>query len=372
MFRRLATLVYNETMILLRDSTTLFWILIFPFFFLFMMLFSYGTEGKLPLQTIEIADLDRTPLSERFIALVGSTFNEKDAIPGKLSDVDPDSRLGKQAVRITVPEGFGYAVERKRPVDVKVTYAQDGMPAQFAVRVVRALTVRFNADVAEAPESVDVVVDDRDAAPSLSFTHYTLTGILVMSMMSAGMTTICIALAYRRERNGFKMMACMPISAGSFLSAMLLSRLLVLCVAAFALLFGGHYLFGIPLTFNAPRLLQSAVVIVLGGSMLLAMGTAMAARMATVASATLATNLVYIALLFLSDLTMPLTAMPTAVSEVMRQLPTAQFVTALRHVLVRGEGLGQQLGLLAAMLGWTLLFATIARVTFRWHRQAGG
>jgi hypothetical protein len=289
MLRRLATLVYNETMILLRDSTTLFWIIIFPSFFLFMMLFSFGTEGKLPVQTIEIADFDHTPMSERFVQLVGTTFNEKDAIPGRLRDVDPESRLGPRTVRITIPEGFGYAVERKRPVDVKVTFAEDGMPAQFAVRVVRALTVRFNADVAQAPESVDVVVDDRDAVPSLSFTHYTLTGILVMSMMSAGMTTICLALAYRRERNGFKMMACMPISAGAFLAAMLLSRLLVLCVAAYALLLGGHYLFGIPLTLSAPRLLQSGVVILLGGLMLLSMGTAMSARMATVASATLAT-----------------------------------------------------------------------------------
>jgi ABC-type uncharacterized transport system permease subunit len=69
---------------------------------------------------------------------------------------------------------------------------------------------------------------------------------------------------------------------------------------------------------------------------------------------------------------MPLTAMPEAVREVMHLLPTAQFVTALRHVLVRGEGLGQQLGLLGAMAGWTLLFGVIARSTFRWHRQAGG
>lgn len=370
--RRAATLVFNEIMILLRDSTTLFWILIFPFFFLFMMLFSYGTDGKLPLQTIEIVDLDKTPQSKRYTELVGSTFTETESIPGVLKHVEPRSRLGEQALRITLPEGFGYAVERKRPVDVRVSFAHDGMAAQFAVRVVRALTVRYNVEAAGATESIDVHVDDRDAVPALSFTQYTLTGILVMSMMSAGMTTICIALAYRRERNGFKMMACMPISAGSFLLSMLVSRLVVLCLASLLLLFGAHYLFGIPLTLTASRLLQAGVVILLGGSMLLAMGTAMAARMATVSSATLATNLVYIALLFLSDLTMPLTAMPPAVSAVMLHLPTAQFVTALRHVLVRGDGLDKQLVLLGAMLAWTLLFGVIARLTFRWHRQAGG
>lgn len=370
--RRMATLVFNELMILLRDSTTLFWILLFPFFFLFMMLFSYGTDGKFPTQAIEIVDLDKTPLSERYIALVGSTFSAREAIPGELKHVPEAALLGDQAVRITVPEGFAYAVERQRPIDVKFTIAQDGMAAQFAVRVLRALTVRFNADVARAPELVAVRVDDRYAEPALSFVHYTLTGVLVMSMMSAGMTTICMALAYRRERNGFKMMACMPVSPTGFLVAMLLSRLLVLGSAAFLLLFGARFLFGIPLVLDGPRLAQAGAVILLGGAMLLALGTAMAARMASAASATLATNVAYIALLFLSDLTMPLTAMPPAVSAVMMQLPTAQFVAALRHVLIRGEGLGQQGGLLAAMGAWTLLFAVAARLSFRWHRQQGG
>jgi len=366
--KRMATLLFNEVMILLRDSTTLFWILIFPLFFLFMMLFSYGTEGRLPTQTVEIVDLDKTDLSRRYIRLVESTFTASESIPATLRRVDARAPLAADALRITLPEGFGYGVERKRPIDVLVNYAQDGMPAQFALRVVRALTVRFNAEVANAPESAEVRVDDRGAAPALSFTHYTLTGALVMSMMSAGMTTICLALAYRRERNGFKMMACLPIGATTFLLAMWLSRLLVLCGAAALLVAGGRWLFGIPLVLDAMRVARTGLVVALGGTMLLAMGTAMAARLASVSSATLAANLVYIALLFLSDLTMPLTAMPASVRAAMEQLPTAQFVTALRHVLIRGEGLPQQAALLGAMLAWTVLFAVIARLSFRWHR----
>ena len=372
MLRRMNTLVYNEIMILLRDSTTLFWILIFPLFFLFMMLFSYGTDGQLPVQTIEIADLDKTPSSARYIALVADTFTSKSAIPGVLKRVADTAPIGAQAVRITIPEGFGYAVERRRSVDVNLTFQQDGMPAQFAVRVVRALSVRFNNESAGTPEMVEVQVDERGAAPALGFAQYTLTGILVMSMMSAGMSTICVALAYRRERNGFKMMACLPVSPTSFLMSMLLSRLIVLLLASGALLLSAHFLFGIRVPPDPRSLAQGAVVMLLGGAMLLALGTAMAARMATVSAATLATNLVYIALLFLSDLTMPLTAMPPAVGAVMAHLPTAEFVSALRQVLIRGDGLAQQVKPLAAMLAWTLLFAFIARVSFRWHRQAGG
>jgi ABC-2 type transport system permease protein len=234
---------------------------------------------------------------------------------------------------------------------------------------VRAGSLQFDADEAGLAPSVDVVVDERGAEPAFGFAHYTLTGALVMSMMSAGMTTICVAIAYRRERNGFKMMACFPLRASTFLLSMLVSRMLLLCAAAFVLLLGARALFHIPLVLDAARLAQTGVVVALGGSMLLTLGIALAARIGTVSAATFVTSLVYIALLFLSDLTMPLSSMPAPIAALMQHLPTAQFVGALRHVLLRGEGLGLQRQALAEMAAWTLLFGIVAARSFRWHRR---
>lgn len=366
---RMNTMIFNELMILVRDSSTLFWIILFPFFFLFMMLFTYGSDFRLPTQKIEIVDLDNSALSARYINLVKTTFSAKESIAGALSRVSEATKLSDNAVRITIPDGFAYALERGRETKVKFSFAQDGMAAQLAMRVVRALTVRFNSDVAGTPDLANVEEDDSHAKPALSFTHYTLTGTLVMSMMSAGMTTICIALAYRRERNGFKTLACLPLSPSSFMLSMLLARMLVLCSASFLLLFGARALFDIPLVLSASRLSQAGVVILLGGAMLLAMGTAMAARLATVSSATFISSLVYIGLLFLSDLTMPLNIMSPKIAAILSYLPTTQFVNALRHVLVMGQGLGQQYALLIGMACWTLLFSLIAVGSFRWHRQ---
>lgn len=366
---RMPRLVWNELMILIRDSSVLFWIFLFPFFFMFMMLFAFGTEGSLPQQVIEIVDLDHSELSKRYIEEIRTTFSRTESIPGILQEARERDPVANGASRITLPENFGHDLERRRPVIVSVSFAQDGLPAQLVVRVVRSLSLKFEADVTRQPELVNVRSDARGAAPAVQFVHYVLTGTMVMAMMSAGMTSICSALAYRRERNGFKMLACMPLSAFSFLLGMLLARLVMLVFAAFVLVLGAQYLFGVPLSMTSDRLLQGSVIVVLGGAMLLALGTALGARIGTVSSANFVTGLVYIALLFLSDLTMPMSAMPPGIRAVMTHLPPALFVDALREVFILGEGLGRQVVTLAEMAGWLALFALIAVFTFRWHKQ---
>lgn len=365
----MARLVWNELMILVRDSSVLFWIFLFPFFFMFMMLFAFGSGGSLPQQTIEIVDLDRSTLSQRYIEEVRRTFSGTESIPGELRQADERRPVAAGASRITVPEGFGHDLERQRPVAVAVSFAEDGLAAQLVVRVVQALSLRFEADVSARPELVNVRSDARGAAPAVRFVHYVLTGTMVMAMMSAGMTSVANALAYRRERNGFKMLACMPLSGTRFLLAMLLARLLVLLFAALVLVLGARHLFGVPLWLSPDRLLQGGLVMLLGGAMLLALGLVLGARLATSSAATFVTGLVYIALLFLCDLTMPMSAMPPGVRAVMAHLPPALFVDALRQVFILGEGLGRQMATLAEMSGWLLLFALLAQFTFRWHKQ---
>jgi ABC-2 type transport system permease protein len=365
----LPRLIVNELKILTRDSSALFWIFLFPFFFMFMMLFAFGREGNLPQQTVEIVDLDGTPTSKRYIDEIRRTFSASESIPAELNVATERDSVADGASRVTIPEGFGHYIEQGRPVPVEVTFAQDGLPAQLVVRVMRALTLKFEADVREHRPLIEVRDDPRGALPALSFVHYILTGTMVMAMLSAGMNSICNSIAYRRERNGFKMLACMPVRPSTFLLGMLLSRLLLLMLASCALVVAAHCLFNVPLALSVGQAFRGALVMLLGGCMLLALGTAMGARIATLSAATFVTGLVYIGLLFLCDLTMPMNAMPPAVSAVMAHLPPTLLVDVLRHVFIQGDGFGSHMRSLAEMAGWTGLFALVAASTFRWHEQ---
>ncbi|RQS64122.1 ABC transporter permease [Burkholderia sp. Bp8963] len=365
----LPRLIYNELAILVRDSSVLFWIFLFPLFFMFMLLFAFGSSGSLPQQTIEIVDLDGTQASARYIAEIRRAFAANSSTPGLIAAAHADTPVRGDASRITIPDGFGRSLELHRPIDVSVSYAQDGLGPQLVTRVLRAVSLHFQSVETGEPELIDVRADGRGSRGALAFVHYVLTGTMVMAMMSAGMTSICVALAYRRERNGFKMLACMPLGAFDFLFSMLAARLIALIVAAFVVVLCAQHLFGIPLVLTFGRVAQGSVVMIVGGTMLLSLGMALGSRLSTVSDANFVTGLAYIGLLFLSDLTMPLNSMPVNVANVMAHLPPALFVHTLRDVFVQADGLGQHWPSLAEMAGWTTLFAVLALVTFRWHRQ---
>ncbi|KQP41145.1 ABC transporter permease [Pseudorhodoferax sp. Leaf274] len=361
-------MVLNELKLIFRARATLFWIFLFPFFFLAMMLFSYGTDGALASVIVELADEDHSERSAQYEEKIRQALLHEEALRAEVRKVDdPGRSVPEGAVRIIIPAGFGSSLQHEEAVAVRVVPGSAGVGSEVVTRWIRALTVRFNAEIARAQMLVTVDVQS-PTARSLSFAQYMLTGTLVMSMLAAAMSSTCVAIADRRERHTFKLMSCLPVRLTDYLAAMLVSRLIVLALAAVALVFGAVQLFGIPLVLEAPRLARAALVIALGAAMLLSLGLSMASRMASVPDAVFATNLAYIVLLFLSDLTMPLSAMPADIKAIVAYLPTSAFVTALRGVLVAGDTLELQKAAMAVIVAWTFGFLVVAWRRFRWHR----
>ncbi len=362
-------MVLNELKLIFRAHATLFWIFLFPFFFLAMMLFSYGTDGAIASAIVELVDEDHSERSAQYEDKVRQALLHEDAFHSNVRKLDEAGRsVPEGVVRITIPAGFGSSIQHKESVAIRVVAGSGDMGSEVVTRWIRALTVLFNAEVARAQMLVTVDVQDPPRR-NLSFSQYMLTGTLVMSMLAAAMSSTCVAIADRRERNTFKLMSCLPVRLADYLSAMLVSRLIVLALAAVLLVIGAVQFFNIPLVLEVPRLARTALVVILGAGMLLSLGLAMASRMASVPDAVFATNLAYIVLLFLSDLTMPLNAMPAEVKSVVAYLPTSAFVTALRGVLVEGDTLAMNKVSIAVIVAWKASFLAIAWRFFRWHRR---
>lgn len=369
MFKIFYILFITELRTILRARLTVFWILLFPFFFLIMMMISYGASGGAGSTTIEMVDLDRSAVSQRYVDLVQMAFSGGDTITAKIVMADPKSAIPDDRVRVVLPKGFGAAVENGQSAPVNIFYNFAGvMTEQIAVKVLSAITIRFNALIANAPMAAKNQIHNSGGMLPVGFAEYMLTGVLIMSMMSSGMNSTCVGIAERRERHTFKFMSCLPMSPGVYLAAMLAARIMVLFVAAFILLFGARYAFGMHINLEPMRLINSGALIILGAIMLLSLGIAMSSRVTSVPNAIFLCNMVYLALLFLSNLTMPFNAFPDQVRAVLVNLPTAQFASALRGVLVQGVSLGSEWHAMAIMLAWSLLFIAVGRAAFHWHK----
>jgi len=162
-------------------------------------------------------------------------------------------------------------------------------------------------------------------------------------------------------------MSCLPLTPWAYLASILLSRVVVLFIAAFVLLIGGRYAYDVSLPLSSWQLLNAAGLILIGGMTLLFMGIAMSARIAQVQTAVVLCNVVYLCLLFASDLTMPLNSYPDAIKPYLLALPTSQFAIGLRAILIQGSDLASQWRSVANLAAWAVGCLVISRVTFRWQ-----
>jgi ABC-2 type transport system permease protein len=364
-------LFVNELISILREKVALFWIFFFPFFFLAMLLMSYGQEGVLGHQRIEIVDNDHTALSARYVDTVRKAFSAGGSLHGEVIELEriPEGPVRNDTVRVTLPQGFGQALGKSQDTMVEVAYNFAGnFSTQVAARVFTVLTTRFNAEATNLPLPAKLQFVNTTQLRPVSYAQYLLTGILIMSMMTSGMNNACIGIVERRERNTFKLLSCLPLSPGTYLASILAARIVILVFATFVLLLGGRFAYGIDLPLSLLQAVNAVGLILVGGITLLSMGIAMSARITRVPTAMFLCNVVYLSLLFVSDLTMPLNNYPSAVRPVLMALPTSQFIVALRAILIQGASLLSQWHTVLTLAGWSAACLLLGRATFRWHR----
>jgi ABC-2 type transport system permease protein len=368
MLRAFRILFRNELLTLVQTPSALFWIFGFPIFFLAMMLFSYGREGVVGPVTIEVLDQDHSTLSDSYLARVHKLFASGDVIAGEIVTADPAAPVGAGHIRVNIPSGFAAAVGKGDDAVVRIEYnLAGGLITQVATKVFGPLTTAFNAEVGQLPMPVKLSFRNAGGLRPIGFAQYMATGILVLSMISVGMSSTCVVIAMRREQNTFKLMSCLPLGKGSYLLAIVGARILLILPASLILLLSAVYIFKLDISLEAIPLANAMVLSVLGGIVLLSLGVLLGGRVATVDTANLISTLLYIVLLFLSDLAMPIHNYAPWLRDVFAALPTAQFASALRGVLIQGASLGDEWRAIAIMLLWSAVFLVAARVNFRWQ-----
>jgi ABC-2 type transport system permease protein len=368
-YRAFVGLLLNEVRTLLRARISLFWTFAFPLVFLAMMLMSYGNQGSLGAASIEIVDRDHSARSAEYVAAVRSAFTSGDPIVGRLSFPEPNSPPARGAVRVTIPAGFAEALSRQQPMGIEVAYDfASGFSTQVASKIFKPLTIRFNAQLARAPMLVAVDVRNLGSRIPIPFTLYMLTGVMVMSMMTAGMNSTCNAIAEMRQRNTFKFMAMLPMRPWTYLAAVLTARLIMVFLSAHVLLLVAAYGFGLAIPPLFDRFGDVALVLIAGGTMLIAAGLAVSARIQRVATAGMVTNFIYLSMVFVADLTMPLSSYSEHTRAWLALLPVSQFVVALRATLIDGVSVSQLGQPFLIMGACTVGFLLITRLLFFWHK----
>ena len=250
-----------------------------------------------------------------------------------------------------------------------VAYASNADPAQAQVAqgllqqaVGQALYAPAGGGGAAAGLSPPVQfesVETRD----LGYIDFLVPGIVGMTIMQLGIFGVAFGFVQLKRTGALRRLFATPTSPSYFLSAQVLSRLVIGLVQV-AILFAVGIWFGLQMFGSYMTLF---VVVIIGSAIFLAIGFSIAGWAKNEDQAAPVANLISLPMMFLSGVFFPRDAMPDFLAAITAFLPLTYVIEALRAIVNEGADLLSLGPELLGMAVWVVITFVIAIRLFRWE-----
>jgi ABC-type multidrug transport system permease subunit len=202
------------------------------------------------------------------------------------------------------------------------------------------------------------------AGEALSYADWVLPGVLAMNVMFSSLWGVGWVIVRYRKNGVLRRLQATPLSPFEFLTAQVLSRLLVVLGASLLVYLGATLVLDFPMRGSYAAL---AAVFTAGALCLISVGLVVAARLRTEELADGILNLISWPMLLLSGVWFSMEGTSPAARALSEAMPLTHLVAAARRVMIDGAGVAEVLPEIALLLGLALvLLATAARL-FRWE-----
>ena len=200
--------------------------------------------------------------------------------------------------------------------------------------------------------------------PLLPIKWYVLAGLVAYGAANTTFGGLGIQLVLRRESGVLKRLRATPLSATTYVCALLVSTLIVFALQAIALFALGSALFGTPFPPDVGSLI---VALLIGAAAFAALGTAIASVIRSGEGSSAVVNFVLLPMAFLSGGFGPTKGYPSVLRAIGDVLPLKYLVKLIYAVYLHGEGFWTQPGSIAVLAGWGVAGCAITALKFRWE-----
>ena len=361
---RLLAIIRKEILHIWRDPRNLFLVTVSPSFLLILL--SYIFSFEVSHLHLAVLDLDRSPLSRRYLATL--TADGELVLTHHLSTYDeiiPLLKAGEVHVALIIPPGFADTIHRGQPAQVQAVV--DGTDPVSGGQAVSTLGARSNVFVigSDAADAAREPVEVRSKAwynAGLESMLSMVSGLMAIVLL---MPTLAFTLALTREKESGTLegLIVTPVTGLEYVGGKLLAYIAAGLVSAFFAWAVAVLWFRVPFRGSLPVYLLLTAVYYLA-----CMGAAVVIAN-FVASQQTAMFIVLLAFLvpsfFLAGLVMPVSTESLRSILTSYLLPSTHFVEISRTVFLKGLGVRYLLRQTLALLGMGLGALLIGLRLFR-------
>ena len=191
-----------------------------------------------------------------------------------------------------------------------------------------------------------------------------LAGLLGYGCANTAFAGLAIQLVVRRELGILKRLRATPLSATTYIAAMLASTLIVFVLQAVGLFVLGRIFYGTPF----PHAIGSLVLaIVIGAAVFAALGVASASLIHSAEGSSAVVNFILLPMAFLTGSFGPTRHYPSVLRAIGDVLPLKYFVDIMNAVYLHRQALWTKPGALGVLGAWGATGLLVAALKFRWQ-----
>ncbi|UUL82505.1 ABC transporter permease [Sphingomonas qomolangmaensis] len=354
-----------ETATYLRDRTAIFWTFVYPVVLLMLMMTLFGGGGERESFKMALDVEGRGATADRVVAQIQRNFSMIDGIDFELRKVAPDQQTPAGRVRLVVPDrsASGTTV----PLVVQLNGTPDASSGSMLSLVAQSAS-ELNVALAGIPPRVTLNYDlTPSPSSSMSPSVYYVVGLAVLTIVSTALFGFSGPLIDLRARGGLKLFQFMPVYRTAFLTAFALCRVIILFVFVTLFIVGGLALFGGLAEISTEGWVTMIVLNLFGTVSFLAAGLAIAGFVTSNTLGSALINIINLPIIFLSDLFIPLNAMPDVVQSISKFTPVYLLVDAMRGAAAGTRTLADCGPAFVALTILFIVSAAFVAATFRWR-----
>lgn len=335
--RRTRAVAHKEVLHIVRDARSVYLALGLPV--VMLLLFGYGISQDIDHIPISVADQDETPASRRLSeALVAGGAFERQSDIASPDDADRAFRSSRVNAVLVIPRGYSRDLARHAPAQAELLVdGSDGTTATIAIGeaagIVQAMA---NGRLVRASLGAGPRVHIR-FNPAMRSTYNIVSGVIVLILAMVASLLTALTIARERERGSMEQLFATPVGRVEIVVGKLIPYAGLGFVQMLLVLTLGSYLFDVPLRGSLPTLVVCSTFFLLAmlGTGLVASVVAGKSQLVAVQFALL---LSYMPVAMLSGFMFPIDNMPWWLRILSMAVPGRYYLTALRGVLLKGNG----------------------------------
>ena len=198
------------------------------------------------------------------------------------------------------------------------------------------------------------------------YVDWVIPGVLSMNVMFGALFGIGFVIVRYRKNGVLKRLQATPVTSLQFLTAQILSRLLLLMTAASIVYIGCNYFLNFIMLGSYVNLL---LVAALGIFSMISLALIVASRTSSEELANGLLNFVSFPMLLLSEVWFSLDNAPQWLVTISNLFPLTHMVQAAREIMINGENLAAISHHLWILIAMSVVFMGIAAFMFRWNER---